>query len=359
MAHDHAAGQNSILVSIVINNYNYGQFLGDAIASALSQLYEQTEVIVVDDGSSDSSRQLIFSFGDKITAVLKENGGQASAFNAGFDVCRGQIVIFLDADDVLLPTAAGLVADALLANPGAGKVMYRMEVIDAAGTPTGVHKPAQYLELRGGDLRRATLTSPFDQIWMATSGNAFPARVLRETMPMPEGEYRLSADWYLSHLSTLLGPVVFLEDVGAYYRVHGANSHEVARFSLEQIRKTIVYMRTTACDIARVAQRLGLYSPLGPADEILSVSYVATRLVSMRLEPAKHPLAGDNLWKILADAGHAVSRRFDVGLQMKAVYLLWFGLAAVAPQRFIPRLAEYFFLPETRRWAGGFLSKFH
>lgn len=95
----------SPLVSIIINNYNYGRFLQESIRSALGQDYEKVEVIVVDDGSTDNSRQIIESKGNTITAVLKPNGGQASAYNAGFKVCHGELVIFLDSDDTLFPEA--------------------------------------------------------------------------------------------------------------------------------------------------------------------------------------------------------------------------------------------------------------
>src|SRR5437870_11095985 len=91
--------------SIIITSYNYGRFLAEAIDSALAQTYPATEVIVVDDGSTDHSRELVLGYGDRIRAVLKENGGQASAFNAGFNVSRGDVLFFLDSDDLLLPSA--------------------------------------------------------------------------------------------------------------------------------------------------------------------------------------------------------------------------------------------------------------
>jgi glycosyltransferase involved in cell wall biosynthesis len=67
------------LASILINNYNYGRFLGQAIDSALSQDYVSKEILVVDDGPTDNSREIIFSYGDRIIPISKENGGQASA----------------------------------------------------------------------------------------------------------------------------------------------------------------------------------------------------------------------------------------------------------------------------------------
>src|ERR1700690_294673 len=88
------------LVSIIINNYNYARFLSTAIDSALSQSYRSIEVIVVDDGSTDNSRDIISAYGDRVIAVLKGNGGQASAFNAGVSASHGDIICFLDADDL-------------------------------------------------------------------------------------------------------------------------------------------------------------------------------------------------------------------------------------------------------------------
>ncbi len=91
--------KKSPLVTILINNYNYADFLDKAIASALSQDYTNKEVVVIDDGSQDDSHKIIRKYGDNVRSVLKENGGQASTFNTGLEVCRGEIVCFLDADD--------------------------------------------------------------------------------------------------------------------------------------------------------------------------------------------------------------------------------------------------------------------
>src|ERR1700719_288784 len=87
------------LVSIIIPNYNYARYLRIAIDSALAQTYAPVEVIVVDDGSTDNSREVIESYGDRITPIIKTNGGHGSALNAGYAASRGEIVIFLDADD--------------------------------------------------------------------------------------------------------------------------------------------------------------------------------------------------------------------------------------------------------------------
>jgi len=95
---------NQPLVSVIINNYNYGRYLGQAIDSVLTQTYPNIEVIVVDDGSTDGSQEIIKSYGDKIISVLKANGGHASTFNAGFAVSKGDIICLLDSDDMFFST---------------------------------------------------------------------------------------------------------------------------------------------------------------------------------------------------------------------------------------------------------------
>jgi hypothetical protein len=87
--------------SIIINNYNYGCFIKQAIDSALGQKYTLKEVIVVDDGSTDNSAEILQSYGSQIQAILKTNGGQASTYNTGFAKAKGELVLFLDSDDFL------------------------------------------------------------------------------------------------------------------------------------------------------------------------------------------------------------------------------------------------------------------
>src|ERR1700691_1036540 len=99
------------LVSILINNYNYGRYIREAIESALTQTYTHTEIVVVDDGSTDNSFEVAASFGNRVRLVRKENGGQASAFNAGFAASRGEIICFLDSDDLFIPTKVGRVVE--------------------------------------------------------------------------------------------------------------------------------------------------------------------------------------------------------------------------------------------------------
>jgi glycosyltransferase involved in cell wall biosynthesis len=335
-----------LAVDIVISNHNYAEFLGDAVESARGQTHPEVRVIVVDDGSTDGSRERLRDYEGEVEIVLKENGGQASALNAGMERASGDVVIFLDADDSLEPDAARQAAHAFAADPRLAKVQSRMAVIDAAGRPTGATKPAGHLDAPSGDLRAAELAFPFDLPWLATSGNAFRQSTLRRILPIPEPEYRLCADWYVVHLTALLGDVATLEEVGANHRVHGRNNYEREhpRLDLERIRDTIGYAEATSGSLARLADELGLERP----ERILAVSEVANRLISRRLDRARHPSPGDTRRGLLADGLRAVRRRFDVSWPMKLAFDVWFLAVAVAPKPLVKRLAELFLFPERR-----------
>jgi glycosyltransferase involved in cell wall biosynthesis len=354
---DHYPGSEPS-VSIVINNYNYGQYLGEAINSALGQSYRNVEIIVVDDGSTDHSRDVIREFGDQVSRVIKENGGQASALNAGFARSHGDLIIFLDADDILLPDTAQRVAEAFQTDAAIAKIQYRMEVIDAQGRRTGRFKPAPHLPLQSGDLRRHELAFPFDLVRMATSGNAFSAKVLRQIFPIPENDFRLGADWYVTHLASLFGPVRFLTDVGAYYRVHGGNKYEQMApvLDLDHIRQAITCEGLTRLYLEKYADQLHLTRHPG---EILSVSDIANRMISLKLDPRQHPLRGDRMGRLMRMGIRVSLRRFDVAWAMKILFLGWFMAMGLAPGPLARWLAEVFLFPEKRRPLNGLLGDFH
>jgi glycosyltransferase involved in cell wall biosynthesis len=346
-------------VDVVVNNYNYAQYLRDSIDSALRQTYARVSVIVVDDGSTDDSAMVIESYGSAIDAVLKDNGGQASAFNAGLARSSGDIVIFLDADDVLLPDVAERIVEVFARDPSAVKVHYPMEVIDSAGRPTGVRLPQQHLTLPSGDLRQHILAFPFDVVWMATSGNGFAVQPLRRIFPIPEADFRILADWYLNHVIGLFGPIRTLAEVGAYRRMHGANIHAATEGSLdiEYLRRTILCATHVRAHLSRIARREGLLCP--QEDRILSVSDIVHRLISVRIDPVHHPTSGDTVFGLLADGMRATNRRFDVRWPMKVLFLLSFVVLSIAPRRASLFFAEHFLLTERRGRVNRLLGALH
>jgi glycosyltransferase involved in cell wall biosynthesis len=92
------------LVSVIIPTYNYGRFLGDAIQSVLDQTLPASEIIVVDDGSTDNTAAVIATFGDRVKYFRQENAGVCAARNRGVAESTGAVIAFLDADDIWEPT---------------------------------------------------------------------------------------------------------------------------------------------------------------------------------------------------------------------------------------------------------------
>jgi SAM-dependent methyltransferase len=209
------------LVSVIVNNFNYARFLREAIDSALAQTWSRLEVIVVDDGSTDDSREVLAGYGERVIPVLKGNGGQASAFNAGFTRCRGDVVLFLDADDALLPLAAES-ALALFDDPAVVNVHWPLWLMDERGRRTGEVLPRQ--PLAEGDLRDLVIRDGPDSYQGAsTSGNAWSRSFLSRVLPASEPEYRHGADGYLITLAPLFGRMRTAAQPQGCYRVHGRN----------------------------------------------------------------------------------------------------------------------------------------
>ncbi|HSV28392.1 MAG TPA: glycosyltransferase [Candidatus Omnitrophota bacterium] len=244
------------VVSIIVNNYNYGRFLAAAIDSALAQDYPACEVIVVDDGSTDDSRQVIARYGHEVCAVLKRNGGQGSAFNAGLAISRGRVVHFLDADDTLHPDAAARAVEAL-SDPSVCQFLAPLDLIDADGARTGAIFPDH--ELPSGDLKeRALGYGPWAYQVVPTSGNFWARWYLEKVMPIPEERFLVGGDEYLSAIAALYGRLASDRRTIGCYRGHGANVYWRARLGVEDVADDAFYFERISALIAEHADRLGL-----------------------------------------------------------------------------------------------------
>ena len=140
-----------VLVSVLIANYNYARFLGEAIESVLSQTFPRVETIVVDDGSTNELRRdVIASYGDRIITVFKENSGQTSALNAAFEQSSGDLISFMDADDAFEPNKVERVVAATRRTPRAYLIQHQMQIVDASGK--AMHRPFP-ASVPDGDIR--------------------------------------------------------------------------------------------------------------------------------------------------------------------------------------------------------------
>lgn len=121
------------LVSIIIPTHNRAALLREAVDSALSQTYPNVEVIVVDDGSTDDTGEVLSEYAGQVRAVYQDNRGRSAARNVGIQASGGRFLVFLDSDDLLMPAAIQSQVDCLIAHPDVGVVYGDGYIMDAQG----------------------------------------------------------------------------------------------------------------------------------------------------------------------------------------------------------------------------------
>lgn len=213
----HSSCWQNPLVSVIIGNYNYGCFLAEAIDSVLNQTYRHLELIVIDDGSTDNSRDVIESYGDRITAIFQSNQGQGEAFNRGIREAKGEIVCFLDADDYYHPNKLNKVVDGFRNHPQWVQISHGRLAVDRSGTIIGSGSKTH----NQGDVSQLLLR--WGRYAMGiTSALAYRRQVLTEVMPIPTTTNE-AADTYLTAVVPFYGEVGCIDEPLMYYRIHGKN----------------------------------------------------------------------------------------------------------------------------------------
>ena len=205
-------------VSVVIDTYNYGRFIEEAIESVLDQTFpsKEIEIIVVDDGSIDDTPERVKKYGADIKYIYKENGGQASAFNVGFEYARGQYVLPLDADDYYAPDRIERVVEEFEKYPEVVLVFNLKTIVN--GTRSYVEKNDEFHNLK---LSWATI-GKFVKCGFSTGNCSFRKKALQQVLPLP-AELRFHVDTYLPMLLLWFGSVSSLSKPLYYYRIHGQN----------------------------------------------------------------------------------------------------------------------------------------
>ena len=115
-------GPAAPLITVVTPSYNQGRFIRATIESVLSQNYPHLEYIVVDGGSTDETASVVSEYSSRLTWISEKDNGQSHAINKGFRMAKGELVSWLNSDDVIFPGALKLGADAFHKNPGLGAV---------------------------------------------------------------------------------------------------------------------------------------------------------------------------------------------------------------------------------------------
>jgi hypothetical protein len=337
------------LVTILIDNFNYGRFLARAIESALAQTWRDVEVVVVDDASTDDSREVIARFAGRVLPVLRpSNGGQGAAFNAGIRASHGEIVLLLDADDYLYPEAATRVVAAF--GPGVAHVQYRLDFEDADGDRIDLYPPPD-VRFDSGDVVPLVLATGRYQTTV-TSGNAFTRATLQRITPIPEPDFRISADGYLVTVAPFHGEVRSIEEPLGAYCQHGTNAWATASATLpsaaalaERMRHELAHERSRLGALEAAARAAGRL--VAPGAELRDPRHVEARLASLRLDPARHPHPMDGR-AALTLRGVSASRTAPGSYPRRLVLGSWFLAVGLLPRSFAARAVAWRFVPSSR-----------
>ncbi|CAN1209214.1 hypothetical protein TUMEXPCC7403_03260 [Tumidithrix helvetica PCC 7403] len=330
------------LVSIVINNYNYDRFLAEAINSALNQTYPHIEVIVVDDGSTDNSREIIAGYGDRIIPLLQPNGKQASAFNSGFAKSKGDIIIFLDSDDYLFPnTVEKIVA---IWNSDLSKVHYRLTVVDSIGESLGYSSPQGSSPLSSGKVWKLLLDKG-GYVSTPTSGNALNRCVLEKLFPIPH-EYKLTADDYLSFQVPFYGDVAAIEEPLGAYRIHDTNQWALATVNSNRFQRFVHHDLQNFSLLTQTAKKFGYEIPSDL--EQRSIGRLWSRIISLRLDPQNHPVKSDHPLNLIYCGIRSLWKYSDFNWQKRLFYSLWFIWVGLLPLPLAEPAMTWLYAPQHR-----------
>lgn len=212
----------NLFISVVLCNFNYGNLIGKTIESVLAQQYDEWELIIVDDGSKDNSKEVIMKFAQshpkRIQALFQKNGGQGDAFNNGVALAKADIVCFLDSDDVWMPGKLSMVNRWFSERNDIALLQHNMHIL-RGDTPTQENFRAM---MGCGDLLEESRRTRLLPQFVPTSGLAMHRRVLEKILPIP-AQFRTCADGYLTRTSMCHGIVYAEPQTYGYYRRHENN----------------------------------------------------------------------------------------------------------------------------------------
>jgi glycosyltransferase involved in cell wall biosynthesis len=214
-------------VSVLIDTYNHERFIEQAIVSVLEQDFPAAdrEIIVVDDGSTDRTPEIVKKFEPRVRLLRKENGGQASAFNAGIPECKGEIVAFLDGDDWWAPNKLKAVTSALGADSSIGIVGHGItEVFSDGRNHTELVREVPRFRI---DSVEGARTFRLRKSFLGTSRMTVRSEVLRKIGQVPEA-LRIEADEYLFTLAGVFSDVLVLRESLTFYRLHESNAFQIS-----------------------------------------------------------------------------------------------------------------------------------
>lgn len=319
-------------LSIVITNYNYAQFLEASIESAFSVKCKNKEIIIVDDGSTDNSRQIIEKYKPFSKILFKKNEGQYSAYNAGFSLAFYDWILFLDSDDILYPDLYLIVSDFM--REDVSKIQFQSECLDNEGNLTGKILPAFDFKISPSLIWHWNRTTgAYPSSW--GSGNIYSKAKICNLFPL-KPDFDKTGDSPLIALSPSLGCVETVRRVCAAYRMHQTNTFSNNLGSLDYKLKS--YSLTEKRILFKINFSKTGHFPLNSNVfrnnlEFLYLNFLL-RKTRLLVSDSHSFSAYDFLKAIFINQPFSITRHIYLTLAMMVIY--------VAPLFFIKSFQKYF-----------------
>lgn len=295
----------------LINHYNYGQYVEEAVQSALWQTVPFHEVLLVDDGSTDGSCHVVERLAEsdpRLRLLCKDNGGQLSCFNEGFEATNAEVVCFLDADDAYEPGYLEAVLDVYRRHPEIDFVFCNHRKVTPHGTEPGRETPDR-------DLGFSILRTMYLRQWVGAPTSCISARrrTLEKILPYPLFEDWITrADDCLVFGSSLAGARKYhLGKPLVRYRIHGNN-----RFQGRGPDPKADYVRRVA--ISRLFAHM--IRKMGYGDHLDDLAHREFRTIT---EPTRQEYRVYK--KVVHRSGQSLKRRVGMRLSMAAYYYFRVG----------------------------------
>jgi glycosyltransferase involved in cell wall biosynthesis len=264
-------------VSVLIDTYNHERFIERAVISVLEQdmPMDGVEILVVDDGSTDGTPEILRRFEPRLRVIRKPNGGQASAFNLGFAEARGEIIATLDGDDCWTKEKLRRVVETLEANPDVGVVGHGFYEEYSDGRDKGLILPGRPYRLDLASPQNAELFRHL-AAFFGTSRLTIRKRVLDQILPIPE-ELTIEADEYIFTLAPAIGPAMILNEPLCHYGIHSGNLFQFGKFEPIKARRKMKVLDVLLRDLPPKLRSFGA------TDEIIATLFQGTRVDAGRI----------------------------------------------------------------------------
>lgn len=222
----------SISVTALIDCYNHESYVEAAINSIRAQDWagKSWELIVVDDGSTDKTSEIVKKVAPEARLITQKNSGQAAAFNAAIREAKGEIICFLDGDDVWYPGKIKAVLAEFSAHPESSFVQNPMEPIDVSGRPLAQPRSYPPASIRLDDILAGR------DFLIGTSGVSVRRSAVDKISPIPE-DLKLYADEYVSKHVLFFGEGRTVQKVLGGLRIHETNSFQGMNWRADRLER--------------------------------------------------------------------------------------------------------------------------